>query len=108
LDPSNTSLNDVIIGALNITRLKNLKSQFLWAPDVTITATNGGLSSYATVAQKDNGYADFASATAFKPVTTFGYTYYQDLAFMATQPGVTTWTIHVGKWSYSFSQSYKR
>ena len=108
LDPSNTSLNDVIIGALNITRLKNLKSQFLWAPDVTITATNGGLSSYATVAQKDNGYADFASAAAFKPVTTFGYTYYQDLAFMATQPGVTTWTIHVGKWSYSFSQSYKR
>ncbi|MBU6348259.1 MAG: hypothetical protein KGQ38_06580 [Actinomycetales bacterium] len=106
LDSEGTSLNDVIIGALNITRLKNLQSQFIWAPEVKITATNGGLSAVATAAQKDNAFSDFKSSANFKAVTTFGYTYYQDLVFMATQPGTTTWTVSVGKWKYSFSQDY--
>lgn len=106
LDPAGTSLNDVIVAALNITRLKNLRSQFLWAPEVKITATNGGLSAVATASQKDNAFVDFKDASNFKAVTTFGYTYYQDLVFMATQPGPTTWTISVGKWKYSFSQDY--
>jgi len=106
LDPAGTSLDDVVIAALNITRLKNLRSQFIWAPEVKVTASNGGLSAVATAQQKDAAYVDFKSAANFKAVTTFGYTYYQDLVFMATQPGITTWTVSIGKWSYSFSQSY--
>ena len=106
LDPTGASLNDVIVAALNITRLKNLKSQFIYAPDVKITATNGGLSAVASAQQKAAAFADFKSSANFKAVTTFGYTYYQDLVFMATQPGPTTWTISIGKWSYKVTQDY--
>ena len=106
LDPSDSSLNDTIIAAFNITALKNLKRQFIWAPEVKITADNGGLSALATADQKNAGFTDFKSRSNFKSVNTFGFTYYQDLVFMATNPGLTTWTIKVGKWSYSFSQSY--
>lgn len=106
LDPSDSSLNDTIIAAFNITALKNLKRQFIWAPEVTISADNGGLSSLATADQKNAGFTDFNSRVSFKSVNTFGFTYYQDLVFMATNPGLTTWTVKVGKWSYSFSQSY--
>jgi hypothetical protein len=106
LDPSGSSLNDTIIAAFNITALKNLKRQFIWAPEVKITADNGGLSALATADQKNAGFTDFKSSANFKSVNTFGFTYYQDLVFMATNPGPTTWTVKVGKWSYSFSQSY--
>jgi len=106
LDPSGTSLNDTIIAAFNITALKNLKRQFIYAPEVTITADNGGLSALATADQKNAGFSDFKSSANFKPVTTFGFTYYQDLVFMATNPGVTTWTVKLGNWKYSFTQSY--
>jgi hypothetical protein len=106
LDPANSSLNDVIIAAINVTRLKNLKSQFIYAPDVKITATNGGLSAAATAQQKADAFLDFKSAANFKAVTTFGYTYYQDLVFMATQPGTTTWTVSIGNWSYKVTQNY--
>jgi hypothetical protein len=106
LDPSGTSLNDTIIAAFNITALKNLKRQFIYAPEVTITADNGGLSALASADQKNAGFSDFKSSANFKPVTTFGFTYYQDLVFMATNPGVTTWTVKLGNWSYSFTQSY--
>lgn len=106
LDPEGNSLNDVIVAALNITRLKNLRSQFIYAPEVKITATNGGLSALASAAQKADAFVDFKSSTSFSATTTFGYTYYQDLVFMATQPGPTVWTISVGNWKYSFSQTY--
>ena len=106
LDPTGTSLDDTIIAAISINSLKNLSRNLVYAPDVVITATNGGLSALATADQKAAGYVDFKDAARFKSTIKFGYNYYQDLVFMATQPGLTTWTVSIGKWSYSFSQSY--
>lgn len=106
LDPAGTSLDDVIIAAMNIARLTNKQNIFLWAPEVKITATNGGLSAVVTADQKANGFVDFKDSSRFSATTKFGFTYYQDLVFMATNPGTTTWTVSVGKWSYSFSQNY--
>lgn len=106
LDPNGTSLDDVVIAALNLKWVTNTKNLFIWAPEVKITATNGGLSAVASAAQKDNGFQDFKNSSNFKANNSFGFTYFQDLLFMATQPGVTTWTISIGNWSYSFSQKY--
>jgi hypothetical protein len=106
IDNAETSLNDVVVAAFNLTRVKNKKNQLIYAPEVKITATNGGLSALASASQKAAGFVDFKNRSAFNTTTTFGYTYYQDLVFMGTQPGLTTWKVQVGNWSYSFSQSY--
>ena len=119
LDKTGTdTLDDTIVAALSITRMKTqiekigstkLKTpiqNFVYSPDVVITATNGGLSAAPTEAQKNSNFADFVSSSAFKAKTVFGYNHYQDLLFVATNPGTTTWTIAIGNWKYSFSQDY--
>jgi len=107
LDKAGTStLDDTIVAAINITRLKNLMNNFVYSPDVVITATNGGLSAAPTAEQKASGFVDFAGNSLFKATTKFGYNHYQDLVFVATNPGTTTWTVTIGNWKYSFSQDY--
>lgn len=85
--------------------------QELYNPNVTVTATNGGLSAVASSAQRANGFADFSDASSFRSTLVFGAPCYtgsciQDLVFMGTKPGVTIWTISLGSWQRSFSMTY--
>ena len=85
--------------------------QELYNPNVTVTATNGGLAAVASAQQLASGFADFTDASSFRSTLVFGAPCYtgsciQDIVFMGTKPGVTTWTISLGAWKRTFSMTY--
>lgn len=85
--------------------------QELYNPDVKVTATNGGLAAVASAAQMTSGFADFTDASSFRSTLVFGAPCYtgsciQDIVFMGTKPGETTWTISLGSWKRTFSMTY--
>jgi hypothetical protein len=85
--------------------------QELYNPNFTVTATNGGLSAVASATQKTAAFVDFTDASSFRSTLVFGAPCYigaciQDLVFMATKPGVTTWTVAYGTWKRNFSMTY--
>ena len=123
LDINGERRNDIISAQLALTSPFNTFSyinskgkrvsqpQELYNPNFTIKATNGGLSAVASAAQKTASFVDFADASSFRSTVVFGVPCYiggciQDLVFMATKPGLTTWTISYGTWSQSFSFNY--
>jgi len=93
VDESDSAMTDTNIINLNISYLKNSIPIALYAPDIKVTATNGGVSglilpatpapTYSTVAKQKNSYA-------------FGYTYPQQIALTCTRPGTTVFTIATG------------
>jgi len=123
LDIDGTSRTDVISGQFNLLspintfsyvglrKRKINQAQLLYDPNVTVTATNGGLSAVVNPAQKLAGYTDFTDSSSFSSKLVFGAPCYsgvciQDLAFMATKPGDTTWTIALGAWKRTFTMHY--
>ena len=123
LDINGERRNDIISAQLALTSPYNTFSyvnskgkrvsqpQELYNPNFTVTATNGGLSAIATAAQKTASFADFSDASSFRSKVVFGVPCYvggciQDLVFMATKPGLTTWTVSYGSWNKSFSFNY--
>lgn len=78
----------------------------LYAPDVVVKATNGG--KVAKVCPDTNTTQvceaallprswDITSTSQMETSVTFGWQYYSQLMFTATQPGKTTFTVTVGK-----------
>ena len=78
----------------------------LYAPDVVVTATNGG--KVAKVCPDSNTQQvceaarlprswDFTSTSQMSNSVTFGWQYYSQLMFTATQPGKTTFSVTIGK-----------
>jgi len=113
LDGSGTqTLNDVVIADVNFKgdgTANNVVTPLgapLYAPDVTVTATNGGLASLATAQQVSDGYADFNDLSKFSATVKFGFSHYQNLVLVGTKAGLTTWTITAGTWTYSITQNY--
>ncbi len=105
-DPDGTTVADTFSTAFNIDFMKNATGQPLNAPDVVVTATNGGRTAIATAEEKADHFSTFANSVQFKDRLVFGFTYFQDLVFMGTRAGVTTWTISVGAWSTTISKTY--
>jgi hypothetical protein len=78
----------------------------LYAPDVVVTANNGGkvlrvcpdtnASGVCSAAQLPRSW-DITSVAQMKSSQTFGWQYYSQLLLTATQPGKTTFTVTVGK-----------
>jgi len=93
VDESDNALTDTNVINLNITYLKNSIPIALYAPDVTVTADNGGLSGLVLPATP---VANYKSASAQKNSYNFGYTYPQQIAITCTRPGTTTFTIATG------------
>lgn len=122
LDLDGNGRNDILAGQFSLVSPFNTFSyvykgkrvnqpQELYNPNVTVTATNGGLSAVASATQMAAGFADFTDASSFRSKVVFGAPCYtgsciQDLVFMATKPGTTTWTIALGSWQRTFSMMY--
>lgn len=94
IDTLGTSAGDTNTVTLNITYLKNSLPIILYAPDIKVSANNGGRIGLVTPSRQPDYYLD-----ASKMVTslTFGYTYPQKFVFACTKPGTTTFTILMGK-----------
>ena len=93
IDESDSVLTDTNVINLTISYLKNSIPIALYAPDVTVTADNGGVSGLILPATP---VATYASASAQKNSYSFGYTYPQQIAVTCTRPGKTTFTIATG------------
>lgn len=87
----------------------------LYAPDVTLTATNGG--KVLRVCPETNGLAvckaarlplasDIKDVSQMKDKEVFGFQYLSELLFTATRPGRTIFTIHVGGEDYDIYQNF--
>lgn len=94
LDTLGTGAGDTNTVTLNITYLKNSLPIILYAPDVKVTASNGGRIGLVTPSRQPEYYADVSKmATSL----TFGYTYPQKFVFACTKPGTTVFTMQMGK-----------
>ncbi len=93
IDEADNALTDTNIVNLSISYLKNSIPIALYAPDITVSANNGGVSGLILPASPASTYA---SATAQKNAYSFGYTYPQQIALTCTRPGTTTFTIATG------------
>lgn len=92
-----------------------MERSVLYAPDVTVTATNGG--KVLRVCPDSNGAAvckaaglptawDITDVSQMKDEEVFGFQYLSELLFTATRPGRTIFTIHVGGEDYDVYQNF--
>ncbi len=93
IDESDNQVTDTDVINVNITYVKNSLTKALYAPDVKVTATNGGVAGLVLPATPVETYA---SAASQKNSLTFGYTYPQRIAVTCTRPGATTFKIATG------------
>jgi hypothetical protein len=93
IDELGTGAGDTNTVTLNITYLKNSIPIVLYAPDVRVTATNGGRIGLVTPSRQPEYYAD---ASKMRTSLTFGYTYPQKFVFACTKPGTTVFSIYMG------------
>ncbi|MEO0024098.1 MAG: hypothetical protein RL196_539 [Actinomycetota bacterium] len=94
IDEADNQLSDTDVINLNISYVKNSLAKPLYAPDVKVTATNGGVSGLVLPATPVETYA---SASSQKSTLVFGYTYPQRIAVTCTRPGTTVFKIATGK-----------
>jgi hypothetical protein len=100
IDESDDQLTDTDVLNVNITYVKNSLTKMLYAPDVKVTATNGGVAGLVLPATPVETYA---SASSQKRSLVFGYTYPQRIALTCTSPGTTVFTIATGKNTHTYS-----
>lgn len=92
-----------------------MERSVLYAPDVTVTATNGG--KVLRVCPDSNGAAvcqaarlpmawDIKDVSQMKDKEVFGFQYLSELLFTATRPGRTIFTIRVGGEDYEIYQNF--
>jgi hypothetical protein len=92
-----------------------MERSVLYAPDVTVTATNGG--KVLRVCPDSNGAEvckaaklptawDITDVSQMKDSEVFGFQYLSELLFTATRPGRTIFTVHVGGEDYDIYQSF--
>ena len=99
IDEADNALTDTNIINLSISYLKNSIPIALYAPDIKVTANNGGVSGLILPATPASTYA---SASAQKNTYAFGYTYPQQIALTCTRPGTTTFTIATGSIKHTY------
>jgi hypothetical protein len=109
LDPTGVAKTDQILVKFAVTYLRNAQANALYSPDVTVTATNGGVATLVT----PSAPADTMTAIgkgANKLV--FGYNSSNkkkdvQLMLTGTKVGTTTWTITIGGVKKTVTQVYK-
>ena len=94
LDTLGTSAKDTNTVTLNITYLKNSLPIILYAPDIKVTATNGGRVGLVTPSRQPEYYSDISKMSSS---LTFGYTYPQKFVLACTKPGTTVFSFAMGK-----------
>ena len=93
LDTLGVDARDTNTVTLNITYLKNSLPLILYAPDVKVTATNGGRIGLVTPSRQPEYFNDVSKMAES---VTFGYTYPQKFVFACTKPGKTVFTMAMG------------
>jgi hypothetical protein len=109
LDPMGVAKTDQILVKFAVTYLRNAQANALYSPDVTVTATNGGVATLVT----PSAPADTMTAIgkgANKLV--FGYNSSNkkkdvQLMLTGTKVGTTTWTITIGGVKKTVTQVFK-
>ena len=109
LDPAGVARTDQVLVKLAISYLRNAEANALYSPDISVTATNGGVATLITPTNK----ADTMTAIGTgKNSLIFGYNSSnkkQDVQIMltGTKVGTTTWTFNIGGVKKTVTQVYK-
>ena len=109
LDPMGTAKTDQILVKLAVTYLRNAQANALYSPEVTVTATNGGVATLVT----PSAPADTMTAIGNgKNSLVFGYNSSNkkkdvQLMLTGTKVGTTTWTITIGGVKKTVTQVFK-
>ena len=113
-DPLGLGYGDQIRAKFTITYEKatDARSNILYSPTVTVTATNGG--KVALVSPYHNRpYESFVDVSQMKSSLSFNYVYNlngqqygTDLVFAGTRAGTTTFTVAVGSSKKTFTQTF--
>lgn len=110
IDPAGTSRGDQILVRIAISYLRNAQANALYAPNITVTATNGG---YATVITPTNKADTMTAVGAGKTSLTFGYNSSNkkkdvEVMLTGTKVGSTTWTFNIGGVKKTVTQVFKK
>jgi len=99
IDEADNSLTDSNIINLYVGYLKNSIPIALYAPDIKVSANNGGKFGLILPSKPASTYA---SASAQLSDYTFGYTYPQQIVVTCTRPGTTTFTVATGAIKHTY------
>ena len=110
LDPAGTAKTDQVLVKLAITYLRNAQANALYSPDISVTATNGGM---ATLITPTNKVETMTAVGNGKTSLVFGYNSSnkkKDVQIMltGTKPGTTTWTFNIGGVKKTVTQVFKK
>ena len=100
IDEADNKMTDSNIVNLYIGYVKNSLPIVLYAPDVSVTATNGGKFGLITPSKPASSYA---ASTAQVSSYTFGYTYPQQMVVTCTRTGTTKFVITTGTTKHEYS-----
>jgi hypothetical protein len=110
LDPAGVAKTDQVLVKLAITYLRNAQANALYSPDISVTATNGGM---ATLITPTNKVETMTAVGDGKSSLVFGYNSSnkkKDVKIMltGTKPGSTTWTFNIGGVKKTVTQVFKK
>lgn len=110
LDPAGVAKTDQVLVKLAITYLRNAQANALYSPDISVTATNGGM---ATLITPTNKVETMTAVGDGKSSLIFGYNSSnkkKDVQIMltGTKPGSTTWTFNIGGVKKTVTQVFKK
>jgi len=102
IDEANNKMTDSNIVNLYIGYVKNSLPIILYAPDIKVTATNGGKFGLITPSKPASSYT---SSTSQVSTYTFGYTYPQQIVLTCTKPGTTKFVVATGATKHEYSMA---
>ena len=110
IDPAGTAKTDQILVKLAVTYLRNAQANALYSPDISVSATNGGM---ATLITPTNKVENMTAVGNGKNKLVFGYNSSnkkKDVQIMltGTKPGKTTWTFVIGGVKKTITQVFKK
>ena len=95
---------------LAVSYLRNAQANALYSPDISVTATNGGV---AVLVTPTNRVDIITSAKLGKNALTFGYNSSNkrrdvEIVLIGTKAGKTTWTFNIGGVKRTVTQTFKK
>ena len=109
LDPAGVSKGDQVVVKLAISYLRNAQANAIYAPDIKVSATNGGM---ATLITPSNKLDTMTAVGLGKNILTFGYNSSNkkkdvEIVLTGTKAGTTTWTFLIGGVKKTVTQTFK-
>jgi hypothetical protein len=109
LDPAGVSKGDQVVVKLAVSYLRNAQANAIYAPDIKVSATNGGM---ATLITPSNKLDTMTAVGLGKNILTFGYNSSNkkkdvEIVLTGTKAGTTTWTFLIGGVKKTVTQTFK-